>query len=180
MQDNKAMQKRTNVTICGKEIKVRGRFPRIACLEGEKYNFPDDPEALMEGLRKSRPRADIFTFLQRVPDTAPKYSYPMEYDNLAVLPVSTFDHWWTHQIRSFPRNRARQAEKRGVTLREVSFDDALIHGIWKIYNECPVRQGRPFTHYGKDIDTVRNEEATFLDSSIFIGAFLGNSLIGFI
>ena len=60
------------------------------------------------------------------------------------------------------------------------FDDALVQGIWEIYNESPVRQGRPFPHYGKDIDTVRKEEATFLDSSIFIGAFLGNKLIGFV
>jgi hypothetical protein len=104
----------------------------------------------------------------------------MEWDNLAVLPVSTFDHWWTQQITSFPRNRARQAEKKGVVLREVPFDDTLVKGIWEIYNETPVRQGRRFPHYGKDIQAVYREEATYLDSSVFIGAFLGESLIGFI
>ena len=49
-----------------------------------------------------------------------------------------------------------------------------------MYNESPVRQGRRFSHYGKDIDTVYREEATFLDSSIFIGAYLDETLIGFI
>ncbi len=67
-----------------------------------------------------------------------------------------------------------------MTIREVPFDDSLVRGIWEIYNECPVRQGRPFPHYGKDFDTVRKEEATFLDSSIFIGAFFNDKLIGFV
>ena len=53
-------------------------------------------------------------------------------------------------------------------------------GIWEIYNESPIRQGAPNKHYGKDIETVHREEATFLESSIFIGAFLSDSLIGFI
>jgi hypothetical protein len=104
----------------------------------------------------------------------------MEWDNLAVLPISTFERWWTEQIGFKARNKAKQAEKKGVTLREVAFDDALVQGIWEIYNECPVRQGRRFAHYGKNIDTVRKEEATFLDSSTFIGAFLGDKLIGFV
>src|SRR5438876_5826889 len=82
------------------------------------------------------------------------------------------------QIRSFPRNRARQAEKKGVSIREVPFGDALVQGIWEVYNESPVRQGKRNVHYGEDLETVRREEATFLDRSIFIGAFLGETLIG--
>jgi len=54
----------------------------------------------------------------------------------------------------------------------VPFDETLVRGIWEVYNESPVRQGKPNTHYGKDIETVYKEEATFLDHSIFIGAFL--------
>ena len=60
----------------------------------------------------------FFTFMQAMPKTSPKYAYPMEWDNLAVIPVSTFHHSWrNHQIRSFPRNRARQAAKEGVAFR---------------------------------------------------------------
>ena len=135
---------------------------------------------MLGGLRKCGARVDLFTFMQRLPETSPKYPYPMEWDNLAVLPVSTFDRWWTEQIGFKARNKAKQAEKKGVVVREVPFDDALVRGIWEIYNECPVRQGRPFPHYGKDIETVRQMSATFLDTSIFIGAFLGDKLIGFI
>lgn len=166
--------------VCGKDINVRGRLIRIAQIDGDKYNFPDDPEMLLAGLRKRGERIDLFTFLQKLPETAPKYSYPVEWDNLAVLPVSTFDHWWNQQIRSFPRNRARQAEKKGVVLREVPCDEALIQGICAIYNESPVRQGKRFPHYGMTVERARGYARTFLDRSIYVGAFLGATMIGFI
>jgi len=166
--------------VCGRDIKVQGRLIRVGRLDAEKYQFLDDPQPVLDGLRKSGTRVDLFTFMQRLPESEPKFRYPMEWDNFAALPISTFDHWWTQQIGFKARNKAKQAEKKGVTLREVPFDDTLVKGIWEIYNECPVRQGRPFTHYGKDIETVRKEEATYLDSSIFIGAFLGDSMIGFV
>jgi hypothetical protein len=166
--------------VCGKEIRVQGGIIRIARLDGEKYNFPDDPTEVIAGLRKCGTRVDLFTFLQRLPETEPKYPYPMEWDNLAVLPVSTFDHWWNQQIRSFPRNRARQAEKKGVVLREVPCDETLFRGICAIYNECRVRQGRRFPHYGMTLEGVHDYASTFLDRSIYVGAFLGDVMIGFI
>jgi hypothetical protein len=168
------------ITVCGRDIKVQGRLVRTAFLDADKYHFIEDPLPLLEGLKKCDRRIDLFTFMQRIDEPTPRFPYPMELDNLAVLPVSTFGHWWNQQIRSFPRNRARQAEKKGVTLREVPFSDDLIKGIRAIYNECPVRQGKPFRHYGKDIDAVRKEASTYLDFSIFIGAFLGDELIGFV
>jgi hypothetical protein len=167
------------VKVCGHEIKVQGTLIRIAQLEADSYRFLDNPDEVLNALRRCGTRVDLFTFMQKLTERSPKYAYPMEWDNLAALPVSTFDHWWTQQLGFKGRNKAKQAEKKGVAVREVPFDDKLVEGIWKIYNECPVRQGRPFTHFGKDLNTVRREEATFLDSSIFIGAFLGDKLIGF-
>ncbi len=166
--------------VCDKEIKIQGRLIRTALIEGEKWECPDDPEALLDGLRRCGTRIDLFTFLQKLPETSPKYAYPMEWDNLAVLPITTFDHWWTQQIRSYPRNRARQAEKRGVVLREVPFNDVLLQGLCEIYNECPIRQGRRFPHYGMTLERARAYAGTFPDRSIWVGAFLGESMIGFI
>jgi hypothetical protein len=166
--------------VCGKEIRVEGRLIRIGRLDADKFLFVDDPEPLLHDLRNCGTRVDLFTFMQKLPETSAKYRYPMEWDNFAALPISTFDHWWTQQIDNKTRNMARKAEKKGVTLREVPFDDSLVQGIWEVYNECPVRQGKPFAHYGKDIETVRREEATYLSSSIFIGAFVGEKMIGFV
>jgi len=162
------------------EIKTTGRFLRIARLDADKYQFLDDPKPILDALKKSRKRVDLFTFVQKLPDTTPKFTYPMEWDNFAAIHISTFNDWWTKQIGFKARNKAKQAEKKGVVIREVPFSEELVSGIWEIYNECPVRQGRKFPHYGKSLETVYREEATYLDSSIFIGAFWENKLIGFI
>jgi hypothetical protein len=131
-------------------------------------------------VRNAGLRIDLFSFFQGLPETSAKYSYPLEWDNIAVLRVSTFEQWWTKQIGFKARNKAKQAEKKGVVVREVPFDDEFARGIWEIYNECPIRQERIFPHYGKSFEAVRDMSATFLDSSVFIGAFEGNKLIGFI
>jgi len=165
--------------VCGKEIRIDGRLIRIAFLEGEGYQFLQDPETALAALRKSGNRIDLFTFIQKLSDTTPKYGYRMEWDNMAALRVSTFDEWMTGQISSRVRNIVRKVAKDGVVVREVPFDDTLIRGISAIYNETPVRQGRRFPHYGKDLETLRKMKATFHDRSIFLGAFFHDDLIGF-
>ena len=97
--------------VCGREVVTRGRFVKIASLDGEKYLILDEPNPAIEELRSSGVRADLFTFLQRLPDKSPKFEYPFEMDNLAAMPITTFDDWWNKQIRSYARNRARRAEK---------------------------------------------------------------------
>lgn len=168
------------MNIFGREVKVHGRLCRVARLDADDYKFLEDPEAAIAELRRSKVRADLFTFLQKLPDTQPKYAYPFEWDNFAVLPISTFENWWTQQLGFKARNKAKQAEKKGLVVREVPFDDTLAKGICEIYNECPVRQGRLFPHYGKDFETVRRMSATYLDSSVFIGALDADKLVGFI
>jgi hypothetical protein len=173
-------QKKTDLKIYGRELVVEGRLCRVGHLDADDYKFIDDPEAAIAELRRTKPRMDLFTFLQRLPDTTAKHAYPIEWDNLAVLPVSTFENWWTKQIGFKARNKAKQAEKKGVVVREAAFDDELVHGIWEIYNECPVRQERLFPHYGKSLEAVREMSGTYLDSSVFIGAYDSGKLIGFI
>jgi hypothetical protein len=170
----------SSINVHGVDIRIEGRLIRIARLEREKYEVLTEPESVLEGLRNSGARIDLFTFVQALTETQPKYTYPLEWDNLAVLPVSTFDEWYSRQIRFAPRGRIRQAEKKGVTVREVPFDDSLIRGIWNVYNESPICQGKRSRHYGSDLQTVRKKEATFPDKSVFVGAFLGSEMIGFL
>ena len=165
--------------ICGKGLRIDGRVIRIGRLEADRFEFLDDPEAALEEIRNSGVRMDLFSFVQKLRDRQPRYSYPMEWDNLAALPVSTFDHWWTKQIDSKTRNMVRRAEKKGVTVREVLFDDMLVRGISEVYNESPIRQGKPFWHYQKSLDAVRRANETFVDRSTFITASLGDEVIGF-
>jgi hypothetical protein len=174
------MRGRRFIQVCGKDVEIQGRIVRIARLDGEQFVSLDDPAAAINSLRKAGTRIDLFTFLHRLAETFPKYNYLVESDNLAVLPVSTFDHWWTKQVDSKLRNMVRKAEKKGVELREVPFDDTLLGAIREIYNECPIRQGRPFPHYGMSLESAREYAGTFLDRSTFIGAFIGDSMIGFV
>jgi len=166
--------------VCGKEIRIDGRLVRSAFIDGEGYEFLEDPEAVLKSLRSSRARIDRFTFIQKLSDTTPRYNYPWEWDNMAALRVSTFDEWMTKQIDFKVRNKVRKAAKNGVVVKEVSYDEAFVQGISAIYNESPIRQGKPFWHYGKDIESVRRMNGTFMDRSIFIGAFLEGNLIGFV
>lgn len=167
------------IKVCGKDIRVSGRLLRVASLDGDLYTYPDDLDAMLAALRDCESRIDLFTFMQRLPESEPKYKYPMEWDNLAVVPVSTFDNWWKNQINSFPRNRARQAEKRGAVIREIPFGEELLKGLCEIYNETPVRQGKRFSLYGMTSERAREYAGTFPDRSIFIGVFLEETMIGF-
>jgi len=160
-------------------VNVAGRLVRIAQLDSNSYESLEDPQAMVESLRRCGTRVDLFTFEQTMPHTSPEHPFYFEWNNAAVLPIATFDKWWKEQIDGKVRNMVKKAEKKGVVVREVPFDDQLIQGIWSIYNECPVRQGRRFPHYGEDIETVRRISATFLETSVFIGAFLEERLIGF-
>ena len=74
----------------------------------------------------------------------------------------------------------RKASKAGIEIRKVDFSDELIAGIEGIHNETPIRQGRPFKHYGKPFATIKRDHATFLDRSEFFGAYQKGDLVGFI
>jgi len=141
----------------GREVIIQGRICRVAHVAGEGFKFLADPKSGIAALKDSRTPADVFTFLQELPETSPRYPYPFEWDNFAVLPISTFDQWWSKQIGFKARNKAKQAEKKGIVIRETPFDDALARGIWEIYNEVPVRQGRRFPHYGKSLEGALRE-----------------------
>jgi len=165
--------------IGGKEIRVTGRVLRIGRLEAEGFEFVEEHQALLRDLRAASTRMDLFTFTERLTALRSRHEYRMDWDNVAAIPITTFEAWWTTQASRKSRTAARRANRNGVEIREMAFDNALVQAIREIYNETPVRRGKPHTHYGKDLATVGREAATFLDSSVWIGAFLDRKLIGF-
>lgn len=146
----------------------------------EKKDLPD-PATLISELRKGPLPADVFTFAftRRIGNSESHYDFPFEWDNLAVVSTTSFENWW-NALPQESRKNVRLAAKRGVTVKTVAFDDSLVSGIKRIYDETPIRQGRRFWHYRKDLDRVRLENATYLERSHFIGAFLKDELVGFI
>ncbi len=73
----------------------------------------------------------------------------------------------------------RKAEKNGVKVSVVEPSDKLAEGIWKIYNETPIRQERAFPHYGEPLETVAGNMYA-AKKSTFIGAYIDDELVGFI
>jgi hypothetical protein len=67
-----------------------------------------------------------------------------------------------------------------VVVRETSYDDAFVRGMTAIFNEAPVRQGRPFWHYGKDEATVRRQFSRYIHREHMIGAYYQDEMIGLV
>jgi hypothetical protein len=100
--------------------------------------------------------------------------------DIAALPINSFDDWWSSGIKSRIRNLIRASEKKGLEVREVAYDDEFVRGMTKIFNEVPVRQGKPFWHYGKNFETVKHQFSRYIYREDMIGAFFEGELIGFI
>lgn len=167
------------LVIDNKEIVIRGKVVKTAGLRAEYYELVDQPTDFLQKLKDAGIRADLFTFLQGAADRTPHFDYHLEWESIAVMPITTYDVWWK-SLKDKTRNMVRKAAKTGVELRMAEFNDELVQGIVEIYNETPIRQGRRFKHYGKDFETIKRDHASYLDRSEFIGAYFEGKLIGFI
>ena len=168
-----------SIIIDGKPIVVNGTFLKTASIKDELCDDGvDSPETIINELRKLG-LADIFTFDQKLPESEPKFKYYFEWDNIAVLHITSFEDWWKNQIHNDARRMVRKAEKNGVITKVIPFSDDLVKGIKDIYDELPIRQGKPFWHYKKDFNIIKEDNLPFLERSEFIGAYYNNELIGF-
>lgn len=188
--------------ICHTEIRVKGkpvsvpsleldartvistkRWLKIAAIQDEELfegETVTSPASFVLRLKETGLKADIFTFAQKLPDVIPKYTYHLEWDNLAVIPITTFSDWWEKRVESSVRRAVRKAAKAGVVVKVEDFNDAFVEGIVNINNETPVRQGRSFWHYQKSFDAVKRENSTYAKRNVFLGAYDQDELVGFI
>lgn len=167
----------------GRLVVVSGRWLRLASVRDEEWleNGPvRDATQFAADLRATGLRADVLSF-GTGPDAGAGSGVDgarLEADNVAVIDTGDFKAWWDG-LPQEARKNTRRAAKRGVVVAEAAFDDRLVRGIKAIYDESPIRQGRRFWHYGKDLETVRRENGTYLERSTFLAAWLGDELIGF-
>jgi hypothetical protein len=127
-------------------------------------------------------KVDIYTFLDRAwccPISNPQKDLIKTEENVGLLEIKNYDSWW-QSIGKKTRNMVRRAEKSGITVTVVGPSAKLAEGIWKIYNETPIRQARAFTHYGESIQTVTDHMYDDIEHNTFIGAYLEGKLVGFI
>ncbi len=79
------------VEIDGKKLTIKGKLLRTARLEEEWFVDIEDPESFIKQIAKYRVSGDLFTFWQRLPETTPKYTYYMEWDDVAAIPIKSFE-----------------------------------------------------------------------------------------
>lgn len=168
--------------INGANIVVRGKWLRTAIVLDEEWmeNELENPELCIEALKgqkSSALRADLFTFCQKPSAIDPKYPYPVERDSVAVIRLTNFDDWWEN-LPQVTRKNVRRSQKRGVVVEVRQLDDNLIRDIIELSNDSPMRQGKPFDHYGKTFDQVKKDQSTHLGRCDFICAYSGRDLIG--
>ena len=166
----------------GRPVVINGRRLKIASVQDDLFADGEvvaEPEKFVAALKKSALNADLLTFPQKIYDAEPKYKFHFEWDNAAVIVTDNFTDWWEKRLPQESRKNARRAAKRGVTVQVAEFNDELVRGIKGIYDETEFRQGRRFWHFGKDFAMVKSENATYLDRSIFLGAYFEGELIGF-
>lgn len=136
-------------------------------------------ETFLNSLRQAPASIDLFTFAQKVPDTTPAHSFYTEWENIAAVRTDKFKDWWD-SLPQETRKNVRRAGRRGVVVRSVEFNDDLVRRLKEIYDETPVRQGRRFWHFGKDLEVIKAENATYLERSELLGAFHEGELIAFL
>lgn len=195
-----AEQSSTSCQVYEKEILVEGRPTRLPCvnIDGELFTVfdgfprimtPEDewedrlrsPEHVIE-TSASHPeiKADIFSFWQEWPSSECRYPYPYDWEELAVVPTTSYDDWWNKKLKSRVRNKVRKCEKSGVVIRESEFDEEFASGVAAIFNESPIRQGRPFWHYGKSAETIRRQFSRYMWRERVAAAYVDDVMAGFI
>ena len=146
----------------------------------ERARIPSLPD-LIADLRRECIASDLLVFTQRVPEHEPHYAdlYHYDYDNCAVLELSSYEAWFNQQIPSATRRAVKASAKRGVVVRQAEYDDQYVAGIKSIFDETPFRAGRRYWHFGKSLESVRRENGTYQARSVYLGAYKGE-LIGYL
>lgn len=137
-------------------------------------------EEFVESLRKRN--VDIFTFIERkwcCSIESPSELWARAEDNIALLNVTSYDEW-LKLVGKKTRNMIRKAQKNNITTKVVESSKELAVGIWKIYNETPIRQQRLFPHFGASLESVRDGVSSAGDNVSYVGAFVKARLVWFI
>jgi len=149
---------------------VTGHWPTLLGVPEthEDYHDIDDPQAVIATVTTIlRGTPDLFTFWQRLPDTTPRYPYHREWDNVAALPITSYADWFDRIVHPSVRTKLRKATRSGVSVDVASFDEEFVRSLAEIFNETPIRQGRPYAHYGQSLDQIRTEWSSELHMSAF-------------
>ena len=168
------------VNIEGNNFIVSGRLLQTLNLKDELLNDIGEPDIIIQKINKQKIPCDILSFTQQIIDTKPKFKFHMEWDNAAAISITNYDEWFTKQIHPNTRNKIRKAQRSGIDVKIESISRRLAEGISEVFNETPIRRGKPYSYYGRDVDTVENEWSQDTGHNDFLVAYYKGEVIGFI
>lgn len=188
------VQNQAGVRIKGKDVRVAsiriqdrvvittGGWLKTALVRDEAFvqgEIAPHPEEFIAGLKKWGAKPDLFAFPQKISEPKRDFPYHTEWDDFAVIRVTTYEDW-LKKIKKDVKENLRRAKREGVEARTSPYDDKFVQGIKTLYDETPVRQGKRFWHYGKSFDALKELHGTYGERAEYIGAYLGEELIGFV
>jgi hypothetical protein len=190
-----ARPEQTEVRIQGKDrnmpsIRIRdrtviavGKWLKVASVHDEffvKGEIVPEPQRFIAEVQRWSAKPDLFTFAQKVNDLTPRFGFYFEWEDFAVIPISTYEDWLKNQIRKGARVNLHRAEREKVVVRAVPYDDHFVQGIKELYDGTPIRQGKPFWHHGKSFEDIKKIHGTYRERAEYIGAYFEDELIGFL
>ena len=162
------------------EIKISGRFLKTVELKEEWDVDIEKPTSFIDRIKKAGIKADLFTFMQRLPESKPRFSYKVNWDSVAAIPITTYENWLKYQVAQNSRKKIGVAKRKNVELRICEFNDNFVNSILEIYHETPIMQGKPNRQYNTDFETAKKLNSTFLERAQFIGAFVNGEMVAYV
>src|SRR5579859_2532834 len=118
------------LNVNGDSVIITGKWFKTAAIHDEQWSEKEIeyPELYIDTLKRSRSqglKADIFTFTQKPSAPAPRYAYPLEWDSVAAVHLTSFQDWW-QSLPQETRKNVRRSQKRGVVVKIKEFHNDLI------------------------------------------------------
>jgi hypothetical protein len=162
-------------------VSIKKRLFFTIAKDTREYEVDVTPlDDLLGELRKGG--VDMFTFIERgwcFEIFDPPGRWARTSDNVALLCINSYPEWLRAIIKKTRHDPVKRAEKKGIKVTVVKPDEQFAEGIWRIYNETPVRQGRAFSHYGVSLDRVMKGVLN-QGKEVYVGAYFQTELAGFI
>ncbi|MFN0126413.1 MAG: hypothetical protein ACKV19_07005 [Verrucomicrobiales bacterium] len=186
---------RTEVRVRGKAILVpaiiigertivaNGKYVKIARIKDEAFvqgEIVANLDETLAAISAYQCKADIFCFSQKIGEDAPKYTHYFEWEDFAVINITSYEDWYKTKIKKDARENIRRAAREGIRVESVPYNEKLVQQIKELYDETPIRQGKRFWHHGKSLEEIDILHGTYKDRAEFIAAYLGSEFVGFL
>lgn len=161
-------------------IRKKG-FSKLAQI-ADVFAYLNNVEPTESFISKLKDRdVDVYTFIERSwcgQKVNPPSSWIRVADNIALLTIDSYADWWT-KVGKKTRNMVRKAEKSGIQTIIVEPNEKFAEGVWKIFNETPIRQERASPYFGIPLERVTRDILN-AKGFTFVGAYLQDELVGYI